>query len=302
MSIELAPGNKHRLSLASPLMAGSGALGLADAWPPGVSAAAFGAIILAPVSLSPRRGPAGPRLTELPGGFVLATGGQNPGYRRATQEHGRDWRRLGVPVLAAMDGLDQDGGQNSGDWARLAELWGESGLVAGLELTLPEEIHARAAREAVNAVRRATTLPLLAKLPAGQAVVLGEACLQGGADALVVGVPPRAAYPSTEGPAGETPGGQAPVSETLGGQRPLVEAPIAGPVAFPFTLSALRRVSALGLGAPLIAAGGILTLAQLSLCQELGAAAVQVRSLLWTDPLAVTRLAEALASGSASQA
>ena len=254
---------------------------MADAWPPGVSAALFGAIVLAPVSLSPQRGPAGPRLAELPGGFVLATGGQNPGYRRATQEHGRDWRRLGVPVLAAMDGLDQAGSQSSGDWARLAELWGESGLIAGIELAMPEEAHGRAAREAVNAVRRATTLPLLAKLPAGQAVSLAEACLQGGADALVVGIPPRAAYPSAEGP--------------------LVDAPVAGPAAFPFTVSALRRVSALRLDAPLIAAGGILTLEQVRLCQELGAVAVQVRSLLWTDPLAVTRLAETLNAGSGSR-
>ena len=134
-------------------------------------------------------------------------------------------------MLAALDGLDEAGGQSIGDWVRLAELWGESGLVAGLELALPEEAHPRLAREALNAVRRATTLPLLAKLPVGGAATLAEACLQGGADALVVGVAPSAAYPAAEGP--------------------LVEGAVAGPIAFPFTLNALRRVSALRLGAPL---------------------------------------------------
>jgi dihydroorotate dehydrogenase (NAD+) catalytic subunit len=281
VSIELAPGNKHRLSLALPLMAGSGAVGLADAWPPGVSAALFGAIILAPISLSPRRGQAGPRLAELPGGFLLNTGGQNPGYRRAVQEHGRDWQRLGVPLLAALDALDEPHGQSQGDWARLAELWGESGLVAGLELVLPAEVHVKVARDAVNAVRRATTLPVLAKLPVAQAISLAEACLQGGADALVVGVAPRAAYPSVEGP--------------------LVEGPAAGPLAFPFALSAVRRVSALRLGAPIIATGGIHTLEQIRLCQESGAAAMQVRSLLWSDPRAAIRLVETLAHRSGDQ-
>jgi dihydroorotate dehydrogenase len=295
MSIELAPDNKQGLSLASPLIAGSGAVGLGDAWPAPVDAAAsgpaalgpnvfgatifgaavFGAIILSPISVAPRRGLAGPRLAELPAGFLLTTGGQNPGYRRAVGEHGRNWQRLGVPVLAALDGLDEAGGQSMGDWVRLAELWEEGGLVAGLELALPEDAQPRLARDVLNAVRRATTLPLLAKLPVGQAAALAEACLQGGADALVVGVAPRAAYPAAEGP--------------------LVEGTVAGPIAFPFTLCALRRVSALRLDAPLVAAGGIQTHEQVRMCQELGAVAVQIRSLLWTDPLAVARLAEALA-------
>ena len=275
VDVELAPGNKQGLNLATPLIAGAGAVGLGDAWPAQVSADVFGAIVLSPVSVAPRRGLAGPRLAELPAGFLLATGGQNPGYRRAVQEHGRDWQRLGVPVLAALDGLDEAGGQSLGDWVRLGELWGESGLVAGLELALPEEAYPRLAREVLTAMRRATTLPLLAKLPMGQAATLAEACLQGGADALVVGVAPCAAYPSGEGP--------------------LVEGAVAGPMAFPFTLRALRRVSALRLGAPLVAAGGIQTQEQVGLCQELGAVAVQIRSLLWTDPLAVTRLAEGLA-------
>ena len=42
MPIELVPNNKHGLTLASPLIAGAGAVGYADAWPPGVTAAMFG--------------------------------------------------------------------------------------------------------------------------------------------------------------------------------------------------------------------------------------------------------------------
>ncbi len=100
--IELAPNNKRGLSLASPLMAGSGAVGYADAWPPGVTPERFGAIVTPPISWRPRRGSAGPRLAEIPGGFLLATGDHNPGYRRVIQDHDAAWRRLGVPVIVAL--------------------------------------------------------------------------------------------------------------------------------------------------------------------------------------------------------
>ena len=56
MPIELVPNNKHGLTLASPLIAGAGAVGYADVWPPGVTAAMFGAIVTPPVSWRPRRG------------------------------------------------------------------------------------------------------------------------------------------------------------------------------------------------------------------------------------------------------
>jgi dihydroorotate dehydrogenase len=74
----------------------------------------------------------------------------------------------------------------------------------------------------------------------------------------------------------------------------LVEGPIAGPAAFPFTLRALRAVAALNLGLPLIAAGGICRAEDAERCFDAGAIAVQIRSLLWTDPAAAVRMAEGL--------
>jgi dihydroorotate dehydrogenase len=70
-----------------------------------------------------------------------------------------------------------------------------------------------------------------------------------------------------------------------------VEAPISGPVALPFTLRALRAVAEMGLDAPIIAAGGIHSLDDALLCLDLGASAVQIRSLVWRDPAAAHRLA-----------
>ncbi len=262
--IELAPNNKQGLSLASPLIAGSGAVGYADAWPPGVTPALFGALVTPPISWRPRRGNAAPRLAEIPGGFLLAAGDHNPGYRRVIQEHDAAWRRLGVPVIVALAASTPE------DWGRLGALLEEESGAAGLELHLPHIAHRNDAAAWIGAVRRACTLPLLIKLPTPRAVALAATCASAGADALVIGTAALARAPAADGT--------------------LVSGPMAGPAAFPLTLYALAAVAELGLGLPLIAAGGITQAEDVQRCFDAGALAVQVRSLLWTDPGAVGQL------------
>ncbi len=266
--IELAPHNKQGLALTSPLIAGSGAVGYADAWPAGIEPAMFGAIVTPPISWRSRRGQGASRMAELPGGFLLATGDHNPGCRRVLQDHDAAWRRSGVPVIVALAASAPE------DWERLAGVLDEESGAAGLELHLPHIAHRSDAAAWIGAVRRATTLPLLIKLPTSRAVALASTCVSAGADALVIGSAPMAAGLAPDGA--------------------LVEGPVAGPVAFPFTLFGLRAVAALELGLPLVAAGGICRPEDAGLCFAAGAAAVQVRSLLWTDPAAAARMAEAV--------
>jgi len=275
MPIELVPHNKHGLTLASRLIAGAGAVGYADAWPPGITAAMFGAIVTPPISWRGRRGQTPPRLAETPAGFVLASGDHNPGYRRVIEDHALDWRRLGTPIIMALAGSTPD------DWDRLAAHLEEEPSVAGIELDVPEGARSVDVNTWVSTVRRATTLPLLVKLPSAQSTALARAAAQAGADALVIGAPPLAAGP---------PLAAAPAMN--GGA--LVEGPISGPAAFPFTLRALRAVASMSLGLPLIAAGGICRPEDVERCFGAGAGAVQIRSLLWTDPAAAVRLAEGL--------
>ena len=269
MHIELAPHNKTGLTLASPLIAGSGAVGYGDAWPPGVTSALFGALVTPPVTLRSQRGQAPPRLAEIPAGFLLATGDHNPGYRRIIQEHAAAWDRLGTPVIAALASSTPE------DWDRLAAHFEEEAPVAGLELHMPASARSGDVAAWVSTVRRACTLPLLVKLPDAQAEELAPVCVRAGADALVIGAAPLAAYPA----AGDV----------------IIEAPVAGPVAFPFTLRALRAVVTLDLGIPLIAAGGITRPENVRSCLDAGAVAIQIRSLLWTDPAAAAvRLANSI--------
>lgn len=263
--IELASHNKQGLALTSPLIAGSGAVGYGDAWPVGVTANLFGAIVTPPISWRPQRGRAAPRLAEVPGGFLLATGDHNPGYRRVLQNHDGAWRRLGVPVIVALASSAPE------DWGRLAAALEEESGAAGLELQLPHIAHRNEAAAWIGAVRRACTLPLLVKLPTARAVALASTCVSAGADALVIGTGALATGLAADGAR--------------------VDGAVAGPAAFPFMHYALAAVAELGFDVSLIAAGGITRQEDVMLCYQAGAVAVQVRSLAWTDPRGLARLA-----------
>lgn len=269
MTIELAPHNKHSLTLATPVLAGSGAVGYADAWPAGVTARLFGAIVTPPVSWRPRRGQPPGRLAETPAGFILAAGDHNPGLRRVFDDHLQDWRRLATPIILALAGSAVE------DWDRIAAHSEDEPAIAGLELHTPEIARPVDVANWIGIVRRATTLPLLVKLPAASAPLLASPAVQGGADALIIAAPPLAA------------------AFTPAGDR--IEGPLAGPAAFPFTLRAVAAVASLGLSAPIVAAGGICRPADAEHCFAAGAIAIQIRSLLWVDPAAAVRLAEELA-------
>jgi dihydroorotate dehydrogenase (NAD+) catalytic subunit len=268
MPIELAPHNKLGLKLASPAIAGSGAAGFGDAWPPGVQPTMFGALVTAPISLRPLHGQEPPRLAEVPGGYLLATGDHNPGLRRVLRDDAPGWTRCGIPVVVALASTAP------ADWARLATHLEDETSASGLELALPAGATLSDVQVWVGAVRRAATLPLLVKLPGTHAAEWAGGCAEAGADALVLGTPPRAAYPVED---------SAPV-----------EAPLGGPAALPFTLQALRAVKRLDLATPLVAAGGIYGLNAARMCLAAGASAIQVRGLLWSDPAGAARLAAAL--------
>ena len=281
--LDLAPLNKRGLPLRSPILAGSGAVGYADVWPYGLTADFFGAIVTSPVSLRPRRGGAPPRLAEVPGGYLLTAGDHNPGYRRIASDHLGRWRRLTrpdstelIPIVMALASSTPE------DWDRLAEHCDDEPAIAGLELHLPAEARPADIAGWITAARRATTLPLLARLPVTAAVTWAPFAVSSGADALVVGLPPSGALPLTWLDPTHEPGDD----------RQVLTGALGGPAAFPFTYHALRGVAALGLNVPLVAAGGLYSIEQADACLAAGAEAVQIRGLLWNDPAAAAALAE----------
>jgi dihydroorotate dehydrogenase (NAD+) catalytic subunit len=267
--IELAPNSKTGLALRAPFILGSGAVGWGEAWVPGIQPAWFGAFVTPPLTLQPRRGNTGPRLAEIPGGFILNTGDHNPGLRRVFRDDVERWDSLDLPVIVALSAAATD------DWLRLGERLEEI-MVAGLEAHLPSGATPHEAGGWIANLKRGCQLPVLAKVRATLAGPVARACADAGADALVVATPPRGAAPPAD-------------SDVSGaGERPLlVEGSIGGPAAFPFTLRALEAVAELDLGLPIVAAGGITTREDVAWCRRLGADAVQLRSILWTAPASV---------------
>ncbi len=167
--IELAPNSKTGLSLRSPFLLGSAAVGWGDAWPPGVEPGWFGALVTPPLTLQGRRGMAGPRLAEIPGGFILNTGDHNPGLRRVLRDDVVTWDSLGLPVIVALAGSAPD------DWLRLGERLEEIGIAA-LEAQLPAGVTPREAGGWIANLKRGCQLPVLAKVRATNAVLLAEVC------------------------------------------------------------------------------------------------------------------------------
>jgi dihydroorotate dehydrogenase (NAD+) catalytic subunit len=290
--IELAPGSKTGLALRSRFILGSGAVGWGEAWPPGVEPAWFGAFVTPPLTMQARRGTAGPRLAEISGGFILNTGDHNPGLRRVFRDDVERWDSLDLPVIVALAGAGMD------DWLRLGGRLEEI-MVAGLEAQLPSGVTPREAAASVANLKRGCQLPVLVKLGAIQAAQLAEAVAGAGADALVVATPPHAAGPPRG--AGLPHGAGSPHGAALAVGGELVEGPIGGPAAFPFTLRALRCVAELELGLPIVAAGGITTEEDVAWCWRLGADAVQLRSLLWTSPASVVDLIQVYHKGAKTQ-
>ena len=309
--IELAPNRKQGLAIARPVMAAAGAVGFGGEAADLVTLERLGALVTAPISLRPRRGNGPPRIAPLPGGMLLSTGGQNAGWRRVAEQHGGAWARSRVPVIAHILGRT-----SLGELARRAE--GTRGI-AGLEF----DLEALEALPLLAALRRATELPVLVRLPY-QGAGLALRAVDAGADALVCIAPPRgmagagaaagglqSAGPqerrAEEAAAGGGSGAaiqpaNLPVqhAEELtpargdGSRTRFIEGRVFGPLVRALALQTLREtlaeVGALAPAVPLIACGGVHAAADVELLLAAGASAVMVDSLAWVAPRALNAL------------
>jgi len=150
------------------------------------------------------------------------------------------------------------------EFASVARRLSDAQGIWGLELTLPGTVGPSEVREIVAAVRAETLLPLWAKLPLFRAEELAEACLEAGANALTVGLPPL---------------GMSVALET----RARVLGRLYGRLVKPLALRAVDAV-AQRIQAPVIACGGIHTVEDALEFLVLGASAIQVGSVTWLEP------------------
>ena len=130
----------------------------------------------------PREGSAPPRIAETAHGMLNAIGLANPGRERFLAEYLPRLRELGVPLWVSVGGFCAE------DYAEMCARLADEGVEAiELNLSCPNvDEAADSAAEIVAACRRATALPLYAKLSAAHPDVaeVARAVAAAGADGL----------------------------------------------------------------------------------------------------------------------
>lgn len=269
--VELAPHNPYGLALRRPVLAAAGCFGYGVEYARLVDIAGIGAIVTRSTTLHRRRFAHPPRLIETPAGLLAVGSWPDPGLARVLERYEPVWAGWETPVLLSVVGATPN---EYADFA--AALEGIEGI-AGLELNL--SAHAGAAAHIVAAVRAATQLPVLAKLPylgAGhqEMLALARSLADAGADALVAAGSPRGV-----------------AFDPHSGER--FDGWLSGPALRPLALALVADLAA-AVSVPLIGCGGIATAEDARQFLAAGALAVQVGAALLADPGAASRIAAEL--------
>jgi len=243
------------LVLSTPVLAASGTFGYGAEVLDLTDTAELGALITPTLTVDPCPGNPMPRTVEAHAGMLHALGLPNPGLESFIRETVPMLRDRSYPVIVSVWGDETDA------WMHLAEALEETGVVAGLELNLmpanmlftarsgaapfAESAQLETLATTVSAVRCATRLPIIAKLPSmgleiGMAARVAE---EVGADCIAV----SQAFPGVA------------VRLSAGAFRlPGVVGGLSGPAIKPLALYQVWRVAQC-VTIPIIGSGGIMT-------------------------------------------
>ena len=276
VTVEIGINAKQPLVLENPVVAAAGTMGYGTEYAKLMDIQRLGAIVSSSVTARARRGPLGVRLAETPAGMLSSTGLQNPGLRRLTRTMGPTWASWSVPVIASI------AGSTAGDFAYLAGAFQDVPGVQGIEVNLaaadfsPDDL---AAAEAItHAVRSATELPIVAKLPHHMTSVrnMARAAEAGGADAVAV----TSSLPGMK-------------IDTWNGRSVLGHSPgwLSGPAIRPLAVWLVCQASQ-AVNIPILGGGGITCVEDALEFILAGATAVQVGTATFVEPTAAAKLVD----------
>lgn len=177
------------LEMRNPVTTGSGTFGFGSETADLVDLEQLGAVTVKATTREPRSGNRPARITETPSGILNAIGLQNGGIENYLAEKAPYLRRFRVPVIVNVPGEDPD------DFAYVARRLTDAGAADAIELNIscPNVSHGldyatdpRLTAEVVSAVRRVTTLPVIAKLSPNVSDIrpIAKAAEEAGADGL----------------------------------------------------------------------------------------------------------------------
>lgn len=264
------------LQLRNPVLTASGTCGYGLELARYFDVAVLGGICTKGLSLEPRPGNPPPRICETPAGMLNAIGLANVGVAAFVQRKLPELRAAGATVIVNVLGTSAD------EFVRLARRLGEAEGVHALELNLSCPNVAEGGlrlgtdptrvREVVAATRKATKLPLIAKLSPETADIgaLARAAAEGGADAVSV-------MNTIRGMSIDVRTRRPRLGNAIGG----LSGPAIRPVAVRLVFEASRAVSI-----PVIGVGGVLSWQDAVEMMLAGATAVQVGTASFLSPRA----------------
>lgn len=281
------------LPLRTPLILASGCCGYGEEMErvEGWDWEHVGAIVLKGVTLNPRIGNPPRRIAEVTAGMLNSIGLQNLGVRELVSKVNERLWKLPIHLIANVNGATVD------EYAQVCEVLTEAESIKAVELNIscpnvkrgglefgsdPET-----AAEVVKATRSVWKKPLWVKLsPEPQNIAdIAEACIKAGADALCL---------CNTFPAMAIDFSQLPPRPKLGTLFGGLSGPAIKPIVLRKVFLVARRLKQQGLTVPIIGVGGIWTGADVIEYLAVGATAVQIGTVLLSDPLAPARIVKEL--------
>ncbi|PQV63741.1 dihydroorotate oxidase B, catalytic subunit [Abditibacterium utsteinense] len=271
------------LCLPNPVLTASGTFGYGDEMASWLDLSRLGGIVCKTVTRAARAGNAPPRTCETPGGMLNAIGLQNVGLERFCEEKLPFLRQCGAPLIVNI------AGETVEDFAFLCRALSQQAGIAAIELNIscPNVAHgldfatdAALAEDVVAHARRATDLPLFAKLSPNVTDIslIARAAHRGGADALCVAN-------TFVGLAVDVKTRRPRLSNITGG--------LSGPAIKPLALRAVWRCAG-AVPIPIIGIGGIASPQDALEFLIAGASAVQVGTATFSQPDATLSIIEGI--------
>lgn len=272
-----------RLRLPNPILVASGTFGYGREMTGFVELARLGGIVPKTITLLPRKGNAPWRTVETASGLLNSIGLDNDGVEAFLAKQLPFLANCGTPIIVSIAGAD------AAEFVEVARrLDGVAGIAAlELNVSCPNVSHGvdlgtdpATCRAVVAGVRGVTSLPVIAKLTPNVAdiVAVARGAAEGGADAVTL-------INTLQGIAVDWRRRRPLLGNVIGG--------LSGPAIKPVALRCVHQVHR-AVGIPIIGVGGIMTIDD---CMEFfvaGAAAVQLGTANFAEPVVSARLLDAL--------
>lgn len=272
------------IKLKNPVMVASGTFGWGKEYSELMDLNLLGAIITKTVTLRPREGNPPPRLCETPSGMLNSIGLQNEGIDALIKEQIPFLSKFNVPVIVNI------AGDSVPEFVELAKILDKVQTVKGIELNIscPNVKQGgmffgsdpRLTAEVVRSVKKATALPVIAKLTPNvtDIALIAKAAEDAGADAVSL-------INTIVGLAIDIENRKSKIGAGTGG--------LSGPAIKPIAVRMVWEV-AKAVKIPVIGIGGIMTAEDAVEFFLAGASAVQVGTANFVDPEASINIIEGI--------